>query len=251
MSRRLIVWGLRLLGLAVLIGAWAYATGPGGVSPIVLPEMSLVWEQLVEVLGEGEIWDDVGITFVELVLAFTIALATGILVGFFCSRTELRAEVAEPLIAWGYLVPLVLFYPLIILWFGVGPSSKVAYASISGFFPIAYNSLRGFRAVDPRYVRVARAFGARGRQIDLQVKMPAALPMVLSGVRIGGALCMITVILAEMLASTQGLGYELARASHTLQVPTAFALILVLLTFVAVVQLVIQRLGREPYKPDG
>ena len=80
--------------------------------------------------------------------------------------------------------------------------------------------------------------------------MPAALPMVLSGVRIGAALCMITVILAEMLASTQGLGYELARASQTLQVAEAVALILILLVFVAIVQFAINHAGKERYRTD-
>lgn len=250
MRRRIEVWSLQLGALAALIGAWAYATGPGGVSPILLPEMSRVRDELRELVVSSQLWRDVGVTLTELIAAFTIALVLGVLVGFACSRTALRSQVAEPLIAWGYLVPTVLFYPLFILWFGVGMPSKIAYGAISGFFPIAFNSLRGFRAIDPRYVKVARAYGATNAQTDRQVKMPAAMPMVLSGVRIGAALCMITVILAEMLASTRGLGYELARASNTLQTPTAFALILVLLVFVAIIQLVIQRLGREPYKTE-
>lgn len=250
MKRRLTVWGLRIAALVILFGSWIYATGPGGVSPILLPDLSLVWEQIRTLMTAGHTWSNVGVTLFELVIAFAIALIGGVLLGFVCSRTALRAEVAEPLIAWGYLVPLVLFYPLFILWFGVGTPSKIAYGAISGFFPIAFNSLRGFRAIDPRYLKVAQAFGASNSQTDRQVKMPAALPMVLAGVRIGAALCMITVILAEMLASTRGLGYELARASQTLQVPTAFALIFVLLMFVAIVQLVIQWLGREPYKTE-
>ena len=250
MRRRIAVLGLQIGALAALIGAWAYANGPGQVSPILLPDMARVAEELRELVVSAQLWRDVGITLTELVAAFTIALVLGVLVGFLCSRTALRSEVAEPLIAWGYLVPTVLFYPLFILWFGVGMQSKIAYGAVSAFFPIAFNSLRGFRAVDPRYLKVARAYGATNAQTDRQVKMLASLPMVLSGVRIGAALCMVSVILAEMLASTQGLGYELARASQTLQMSTAFALILVLLVFVAFIQLAIQRLGREPYKTE-
>jgi ABC-type nitrate/sulfonate/bicarbonate transport system permease component len=145
------------------------------------------------------------------------------------------------------MVPLVLFYPLFIVWFDIGMTSKIVYGALSGFFPMAFNSLRGFRAVDPRYLRVAQAFGASASQSDRQVKLPAAMPMVMSGIRIGGALCMITVILAEMLASTQGLGYELARASQTLKVPSVYAHIVVLLGFVALVQIFINRLGRTRF----
>ena len=250
MKHTIAVWCLRVLGLVALFGTWAYATGPGGVSPILVPKMSTVAEEFEMLVSSGHIWRSAGLTVVELLAAFAIALVAGVVVGFVCGRTPFRAEVAEPLIAWGYLVPLVLFYPLFILWFGVGMQSKIAYGALSGFFPIAFNSLRGFRAIDHRYLKVARAFGASSSQTDWQVKMPAALPMVLSGVRIGAALCMITVILAEMLASTQGLGYELARASQTLQVAEAVALILILLVFVAIVQFAINHAGKERYRTD-
>jgi len=247
MSRRLGVWGIRLAIVAALLGYWIYMTGPGDISPLLLPKLELVGERLVEIVTSEQLWHDVGITVVEFVAAFLIAGVVGVVLGFACSRTDLRYRVVEPLVAWGYMVPLVLFYPLFIVWFDIGMTSKIAYGALSGFFPIAFNSLRGFRAVDPRYLRVARAFGASPAQADRQVKLPAAMPMVMSGIRIGGALCMITVILAEMLASTQGLGYELARASQTLKVPSVYAHIIVLLVFVAIVQLLINRLGKTRF----
>ena len=247
MRHRLAVWGIRLGLVVAILGCWLYMTGPGDVSPLLLPKLGLVGDQLGSILTSGELWRDVGITVVEFVAAFLIACVVGVALGFACSRTELRYRVTEPLVAWGYMVPLVLFYPLFIVWFDIGMASKIAYGALSGFFPIAFNSLRGFRAVDPRYMRVAQAFGATPGQSDRQVKLPAAMPMVMSGIRIGGALCMITVILAEMLASTQGLGYELARASQTLKVPSVYAHIAVLLCFVALVQILINRLGKTRF----
>ncbi|MGV9796536.1 ABC transporter permease [Mycobacterium sp. NPDC003449] len=247
MRTRLAVWGIRLAIVAALFGYWIYMTGPGQISPLLLPKLRLVRDQLGEILTSSELWRDVGITAVEFVVAFLIACLVGVGIGFACSRSELRYRVTEPLVAWGYMVPLVLFYPLFIVWFDIGMTSKIAYGALSGFFPVAFNSLRGFRAVDPRYLRVAQAFGASAGQSDRQVKLPAAMPMVMSGIRIGGALCMITVILAEMLASTQGLGYELARASQTLKVPSVYAHIVVLLGFVALVQILINRLGKTRF----
>ena len=247
MRSRLAVWGIRLGLLAALLGYWIYMTGPGQISPLLLPKLNLVGDQLSDILTSATLWHDVGVTVIEFVSAFLIACVAGVGIGFVCSRTELRYRVTEPLVAWGYMVPLVLFYPLFIVWFDIGMASKIAYGALSGFFPMAFNSLRGFRAVDPRYLRVAKAFGASASQSDRQVKLPAAMPMVMSGIRIGGALCMITVILAEMLASTQGLGYELARASQTLKVPSVYAHIVVLLGFVAIVQLLINRLGRTRF----
>ena len=167
-------------------------------------------------------------------MALAIALVLGFAAGFVGSRTALRARVYEPLLAWGYMVPHVMFYPLFLLWAGVGVWSKILFAAVAAFFPIAMNTLRGFDGVDGGYVRVGQAFGASKLQLDWLVKLGAALPMVLSGVRIGAALAVINVILSEMLASQRGLGHELARTSQTLQMPQAFAVILLLLVLVGV-----------------
>lgn len=244
----LVIWLLRLLLVGIIVGAWAYATGPGGVSPLLLPEINLTIERLQEIVQQGQTWSDLLLTVSEIVAAFAISAVAGVLVGFWGSRTELRATVIEPLIAWGYMAPMVLFYPLFIVWFDIGITSKIAYGAVSGFFPIAFNSLRGFRAVDQRLLRVARAFGASPGQTDRLVKTPAALPMVMSGIRIGAALNVITVILAEMLASSRGLGYELAEASQTLQIPDVFALILLLLVVVAIMQGLIQLMARTRHR---
>jgi ABC-type nitrate/sulfonate/bicarbonate transport system permease component len=201
--------------------------------------------KILALLQEAPTWTAVGVTLSEIGTAFVVSVVVGIGVGFACSRTTLRARVSEPLIAWGYLASLVLFYPLFILWFGVGPWSKILYGAVSGFFPIAFNALRGFQAVDERYLKVAKAFGASPGQTDRLVKVQAALPMVMSGVRIGAALNIITVVLAEMLASERGLGYELAYASQTMQVARLFALIVVLLCVVTLLQLLIQRFAKR------
>lgn len=238
------VWALRLGLVVALIGGWVYLTGPGGVSPILLPRIGLVWVSLVGFVGDAHLWSSLLQTVGEILGAFAISVVFGVTVGFLCSRTSLRIRVAEPLIAWGYMAPLVLFYPLVILWFDIGFWSKIFYAALSGFFPVAFNSLRGFAAVDTRFLRVARAFGASPSQTDRLVKVQAALPMVLSGIRLGAALSIIGVVLAEMLASRGGLGYDLALASQTLRTPDVFALILILLVLVAVLQLIIQRVGR-------
>lgn len=242
------IWGLRLGLVAVLIGIWAYLTGPGEVSPVLLPKLPLVFDAVVDFLSDLHFWLSLLLTIGEILAAFIISIVLGVTIGFFGSRTPLRLRVTEPLVAWGYMAPLVLFYPLVILWFDVGVGSKIFYATLSGFFPVAFNALRGFAAVDPRVLRVANAFGATPMQTDRLVKVPAALPMVMAGIRLGAALSIIGVILAEMLASRQGLGYELALAAQTLRTPDVFALILILLVVVAILQMIIQRLGHPKHE---
>ena len=242
------VWALRVAGIAVVFGAWLYATGPGGVSPLVLPHVPDVADAFWDLVTGSSIWSHLGITLLEIVIALAIALTLGFAAGFLGSRSALRARIFEPMLAWGYMVPHVMFFPLFLLWAGVGIWSKILFAAVAGFFPVAMNTLRGFDSVDGGYVRVGRAFGASKLQLDWLVKLGAALPMVLAGVRIGVALAVINVILSEMLASQRGLGHELARTSQTLEIPQSFAVILLLLVVVAVLHQGAQRIELQHHR---
>lgn len=244
------VWPLRLLAVAVLLGFWAYGNGPGGISPLVLPTISRVWAAFIAALADSGTYLAAAITFGSILAAFTIAAVLGLIAGFWAARTPLRMRVFESLFVWGYLAPLILFYPVFILSFGTGVTSKIVFGAVNAFFPIAYNAVRAFATVDERMLRVARAFGASSLQTDFLIKLPAALPLISSGVRIGAAVSMITVILAEMLASTGGLGYELAKASQTFAAPTAFAMILLLLLLVALLQGIVQ-IALTPRRQKG
>jgi ABC-type nitrate/sulfonate/bicarbonate transport system permease component len=237
---------VQLLAVAGLVGAWLYAQGPGDVSPIILPELVAVLEQFWQFLTSPEIYEALLITFTELFVSLAIAAVLGFLIGFWGARSELRAGVLEPLLVWGYLVPHVLFYPLMILWFGIEMPSKIVYAASSAVFPIAFNCLRAFRRVDPRYIAVGRAYGASHRQMDWIIKLRASVPVAAAGLRIGAALCMVTVIVAEMLASTGGLGYLLKFYSQSFNTARSYAIIIVVLLVVGVFQFIIKKLLPAP-----
>ena len=242
---RLKVAGVRAVALAVLIGVWLYARRPGGVSPLILPRIRDVAREFVTFLHTRELYKALGVTLVEIVIAFVIAAVLGVAVAFWAARTDVRARVVEPLLVWGYLVPHILFYPIIILFFGVGMPSKVAYAASSAIFPIGFNCLRAFRGVDPKLIGVGRAYGASPRQLDRQIKLPAAVPLASAGLRIGAALAMVTVVTAEMISSTKGLGYLLKFYSQSFNPAKSYAIILVILVVVGVLQVGISRLFRQ------
>lgn len=231
-----LVWPLRGLGLGALIGVWAFGNGPGGISPLVLPTIPRVLEALGEALSQFSTYEAAAITFGEILAAFIIASVFGLAAGFWAARTPLRLQVFQSIFVWGYLAPLILFYPIFILSFGTGVGSKIGYGAVSAFFPVAYNSLRAFATVQPTMLKVARAFGASSFQTDFLIKLPSALPLISSGIRIGAGASMITVIFAEMLASTAGLGYQLAMNSQTFAAPQAFAMIILLMALVGVLQ---------------
>src|SRR5690606_16947599 len=100
------------------------------------------------------------VTLSSVAWAYGIAVIGGILVGYFVSRSRFLTEVFEPVLAGMFAVPLTLFFPLFILFFGIGPDSKIAYGALYGFFPVALNTIAGLRGVDRHYVAAARSMGA-------------------------------------------------------------------------------------------
>ena len=243
MSRhKMAVWALRIGTPVALLGVWLYSNGPGGVSPLILPDLGGVLLTFGQLVASAGFWEAIGLTVLEIGAAFVIGAGLGVLIGFWGARRELRTKSIEPLSVWGYMAPLILFYPLFVLWFDIGVASKISFGALNTFFPVVYGALRSFRSVDDRYLRVARAFGASSPQTDVLIKLPAALPMLASSLRIGVAMSVITVILSEMLASTGGLGYLLAISSSTFNMQNVFAIIVAILLLVGVIQAGMSRL---------
>ena len=238
-------WSLRGALLVVILAIWVYATGPGEVSALLLPSVPSVGHGLADLGKDPEVWSALGITSVEILVAATLSMTCAGLLGLLAARRRLAARTVEPLLAAAYMVPLVIFYPLFIMWFGFGVWSKIAYGAMCGFIPIAYTTLRALVTVDSRYLLVGRAFGATPAQLERQVKLGAAKPMLLAGVRIGLAINVITVLLAEMLSSNRGLGYELSVSSQLLDGPRTYALIIVIMIIVALLQTLIERATRQ------
>lgn len=238
---RTLVYALRVGAVVLLIGIWWYASGPGGVSRLLVPAITSVGSAISTMVTAPAVGGALIYTLIEIAVAAAIASLAGVLVGFWVARRRSRCRILEPMLAWGYMAPIVLFYPVFILIFGIGPSSKVAFSAVAGFFPIAYVATRAFSNVDAKYTRMARAFGGNPRQIDWTIKVRAGMPMVRSGLRIGIATCMIMVILAEMLGSAHGLGYLLAQTTQTLAIPQSYALTALLLALAIVLQGVLDK----------
>ena len=127
--------------------------------------------------------------------------------GVVAGSVPVLARIAAPVLSALIAVPLVVLYPVLIAWLGLGPASKVVFGVVSGIFPIALNTTVGVREINRGYATMAAAMGANRRQIMFQVMAPLALPAIVSGLRLGTALIVIGVVLSEMLASTDGIGF--------------------------------------------
>ena len=237
-------WTLRVLLLAVIVGAWSYLTRPGGASPLLVPKMSRVWHELRKLVTTASTWEDIRVTLTEVLSAFAIATVASFVVVFWANRTQLRSRIVEPILGWAYMVPSVVFFPLFILWFGIGTTSKIAFGAYGCFFPMAFTALRGLRSVDPKYTRVGRAFGASRFQLEWMINFPASLPVLLAAVRVGAALTFIYVILAEMLAADRGIGALITNSSAFLDTPQSYALIVITLVLAALYYPLITKFAR-------
>lgn len=201
------------------------ATSGEYVSPLILPPPHLVADELTLLLGESVLWTAALITTAEILVSFTLATVLGLLIGFLVSRSVRLTQAVTPLMAWGYIFPFALLFPLFVMWFGVGVESKVAYALANAIFPIAFNTMRGLSNIEEKYLKLGKAFGASDRQIDWHIKIGGAWPMILSGIRVGAGMVTVTVILGEVLAADGGLGYEIQQSVNTFQIAKSYALI--------------------------
>ena len=189
----------------LLLVLWEGLYRLGALNPIIFSSPGLIASAAVS--DGGTFLSAFRVTIAEIGTAIAIAwglgVAFGVAVGVLPMASRVSAVILSSLIA----VPLVVLYPLFIAWLGLGPSSKVVFGVVSGIFPIALNTMIGVQGIDRGYARMAHAMGASRAQVLMQVMAPLAFPAIVAGLRLGTALIVIGVVLSEMLASTDGIGF--------------------------------------------
>jgi ABC-type nitrate/sulfonate/bicarbonate transport system permease component len=236
---------VRVVQVAVpvaLVTLWYLATTRWGVSRILLPNPVEVLRALGNVLATGEYVNDLRVTLTELAIAFAISISGGITLGFLISRTGFRIRVFDPLLSAIYSVPLILFLPLYVLWFGLGPPSKIALGATISFFPIVLGTIAGFGRVDAIMVTAARSMGASDLQLFRFVLLPAAFPVIIAAARLGFTVALLSIIGSETLASLAGLGHKIVELSEGMEMPRMFAYIAFVVAIAAILNIVVSRL---------
>ena len=209
--------------VAILFGAWWFVTHSNQRLMLLLPRPELVWREMQLLWSSGRLWSAASITVTEIVKAYLIAVVAGIFVGFLVTRSRNLMRIFEPMLAGMFAIPLTLFFPLFVVFFGIGPDSKVAYAATYSFFPIALNTIAGFSSVDELYLRAVRAMGASSIQQFRHVYLPGALPVTLTGLRIGFFICIASVLGGETLAAAAGLGKSIALSAELMETARLYA----------------------------
>jgi NitT/TauT family transport system permease protein len=178
-------------------------------------------------------------------LALILSLAIGLVLGLVLGADRLAAEVGEPILTAFYAIPKVTLYPVILLLFGLGFAAKVAFGALHGVIPVALFAMAGVRNVKPGWLRAARAMRLSRLQIARSVLLPAALPELVAGLRVGTALTLLGTLIGEMFASQRGLGYLLLQAMERNDPATITALALLLTIFATATSALLLALERR------
>jgi ABC-type nitrate/sulfonate/bicarbonate transport system permease component len=181
-------------------------------------------------------------TLGELAAAFSIAVAGGLTTGYLISRSAYLTKVFEPLFAGIYAIPIILFLPLFVLFFGLGPASKIAIGATISFFPITLSTIAGFSGVDRLYVTAARSMGASDHHLFRFVLLPAALPVILTGLRMGFTVALLSIIGSETLASLGGLGHRIVSLAESMEMAPMFAYIVFVIAIATVLNAIVSTL---------
>jgi NitT/TauT family transport system permease protein len=215
------------------------------VGPDVVSSPAATIARAVTLLQTRSFWIDAASTGVAFAAACVIGIAGGVILGVMLGLNRFAGEVADPILGTVYSIPKITLYPIILLIFGLSLSAKIAFGVIHGIFPIAIFTMNALRNVAPVYRRTARALRLSALATITTVLAPAALPEILTGIRIGIAVTLLGTLIAELFASSSGIGSALIRAMEVHNVVDIFALTLLLFLFAAAVNWLVHVVERR------
>jgi len=228
---------LGVLGLVLFVAAWEGAVALALVNPAFVSRPLLVANAIQRQFASGQLLNDLVVSVQEMALGFAMAAVVGVLLGTAMGWYRGVEYSLDPFVWFLYSAPLVAFYPLFIIWLGLGFKTVVAMSFLLTVIPISINTLTGVRAIDPILVRAVRSFGGGNRDIFVKLVLPGAMPIILAGLRIGVGRALIGMMLGEMFGATAGLGYRAVYYGGRLRADDVLApLILVVLLGVASTQ---------------
>lgn len=233
MSRNKLSLGQKLLPLLSIVAfllAWEAYVRIGDIQPIFLPAPSSIAGYLFEMILQGSIFFHIGVTVVRILAGFLVSAFVGVFVGILMGISPTLARIADPWLAALYPLPKIALIPLLIIWLGTGEAYILLISAVTAFFPIVMSTYAGIRQVDEGLIKAARDLGASGRQVQIRVVLPAAIPSIFSGLHLGMGVVIILVVAAEMIggSSQSGIGYLLINAGQVMETEKVFSCLIVL-----------------------
>lgn len=218
-----------LLPMALLLGGWELFSHFGGKDQDLFPPVEVVAQTFWELLRNGILIENTLDTLWRLMFGWAIACVIGVLAGFAMARVKAVEELLGPLVSILLPIPSLAWIPLFILWFGLGNTAVIVLIVFSAALPIILNTWTGMRSVNPVWLRAAQSMDVRGFKLLFRVVLPASLPTVITGFRIGLAQAWRAVVAGEMIAATQlGLGVMIFNSREFLNTDVMLAALLVI-----------------------
>jgi ABC-type nitrate/sulfonate/bicarbonate transport system permease component len=212
-SRQWLAWGF----FALVILAWQAASSARLIDPLFLPPPTQIAKALEEMTLSGELFRHLGASLVRIGTGWLIGTVGGIVLGGLIGLSWIGRSTGLPFISALFPVPKIALLPLLILWLGIGETSKIAVIAFGVFFPMAVSTYAGVDNVQRNLIRMAQSFNVPFPAIILNVVIPAVLPSILSGFRISASIALILVVSAEMIGANTGIGALLLTSGNLMQ----------------------------------
>ena len=237
------VMALRIAIVLAVLALWQIVAWSGLLYRDVVPSLLAIGSALTQTLGDPTFYWHLGTTAYEIVIALAIGGLSGLVVGLILGGSRLLSQAFETYLYYLGPTPKIIFFPVMIMWFGVGPGSKIAMGAVSCFFPIALSVAAGMRQIEPVLIRVGRSFRANSWQMATKIYMPAMRHPIINGVRLGFGVALIGTLLAETKLSNRGIGFLVIQAYSMFNMPQMYSLLIVLFVVAIGANALIGRLG--------
>lgn len=236
----------RTLVLLALLAVWQALFGMVGGIGISSPYETVL--HAGQLLQTSQFWRHLAASGAAFLYALVISWSAGVVVGLALGFHRFSGAVAEPLLSAFYTIPKITLYPLILLIFGLGISAKVAFGVIHGVIPVILFTMNAVRTLNPVYTKLARVMKLTPAQTAATILAPAVIPEIITGMRVGFSLTMLGVLVGEMFASQQGLGFLIVNGMNTHDIPTITAVIFLLVILAIVTNTTLLALERRLHR---
>jgi NitT/TauT family transport system permease protein len=238
-----VLW-LRIAIILAILLIWEATARSGLLYRDVVPSLTAIGAAIFKLLSNPEYYYHLGVTSGEIGIGLLIGGLSGLAVGIAFGSSRLLGKSFEPYLYYLGPTPKIIFFPIMIMWFGVGPGSKVAMGAISCFFPIALSAAAGMREIDKVLIRVGRSFRLSTWQMVTKIYLPAMRLPIINGVRLGLGVAIIGTLLAETKLSNKGIGYLIIQAYSLFDMPRMYAMLIVLFILSIGANTLVGRIGR-------
>ena len=224
-------WVYGTINLTVFFTIWQIAATATDIPKLFLPSVTEVWAELVEMHTEGILWGNLGISLWVYVVGMVISIVLAVPLGLFIGGVKIVDKIASPYIWAIYTTPRLILMPLVLLWVGINDTARIVIIVLSAVPATLVVVMEGVKTVDNSLLRAARTFGASRYQLFRSVVMPATVPFIATGIRMGVSRGLIGLFIGELFTAANGIGYIIALSTKTFNSAQTFAMLFIFVFF--------------------